>query len=293
VIHAAGVAGGGIIPLKTRDAAERVLAPKVFGLAALHTALGDAPLDFVALCSSMNSILGGAGQVDYCAANAFLDAFAHAQNRAGRRTIAINWSAWQEVGMAVNTAVPGHLVAARDANLKHGIRSSEGQETFRRILANPLPQVAVSPQDLPTVIRWYEQLQDRIAGTVAGSLEAAQASDQYASAVLHARPQVTATYEGPRSDVEEQLVEIWQGLLGIERIGIHDNFFELGGHSLLATQVVARVQRSLGVEVALRTLFEASTIAELAERVEMILWAAQSKHDAGFATAGERVEIEL
>ena len=80
VIHAAGVAGGGIIPLKTRAMAGSVLAPKVVGTAVLHSALQDVELDFFVLCSSFNSILGGVGQVDYVAANAFLDAFAHAQS---------------------------------------------------------------------------------------------------------------------------------------------------------------------------------------------------------------------
>jgi len=58
------------------------------------------------LSSSLSSVLGGFGQVDYCAANAFLDEFAHRNTSInGQFTVAINWDAWQEVGMAVNTAV--------------------------------------------------------------------------------------------------------------------------------------------------------------------------------------------
>jgi acyl transferase domain-containing protein len=102
VLHAAGVPGGGIIQLKTRDAAARVLAPKVRGTVALAQALaeaGEAP-DFVLLCSSINALLGGFGQVDYCAANAFLDAFARARPRRGTRWISVDWDRWSEVGMA-------------------------------------------------------------------------------------------------------------------------------------------------------------------------------------------------
>ncbi len=89
-IHAAGVAGGGIIPLKTQAATEAVLAPKVVGTANLAVALGgDAP-DFVMLCSSFTSILGGVGQIDYTAANAYLDAYAQASTRdGGPLTIAV------------------------------------------------------------------------------------------------------------------------------------------------------------------------------------------------------------
>jgi len=105
VIHAAGVAGGGMIQVKTREMAAGVLAPKVQGVRALERALKGENLDFLALCSSRNSIIGGFGQVDYCAANSFLDAFAHyncATN--GAFTVSINWDAWQDVGMVVSAA---------------------------------------------------------------------------------------------------------------------------------------------------------------------------------------------
>jgi non-ribosomal peptide synthase protein (TIGR01720 family) len=105
VVHAAGVAGGGLIPLKTREMAARVLAPKVGALWALDAALANVDLDFMLLCSSTIAVVGGIGQVDYCAANAFLDAYAHHYTaRRGVFTVSINWDAWQDVGMAVNTA---------------------------------------------------------------------------------------------------------------------------------------------------------------------------------------------
>ncbi len=101
VIHAAGVPGGGMIQLKTREMVERIMAPKVKGTLVLETIFQDTPLDFFILCSSVNSILGRLGQVDYCAANAFLDAFVH---RSCQPTICINWDTWREAGMAVEAA---------------------------------------------------------------------------------------------------------------------------------------------------------------------------------------------
>ncbi|HYO13132.1 MAG TPA: SDR family NAD(P)-dependent oxidoreductase [Thermoanaerobaculia bacterium] len=101
-IHAAGLPGGGVIALKTPEAAREVLAPKVAGARALAQALEGEPLAWLVLCSSTYALTGGIGQVDYCAANAFLDAFArHLEARTGVRTLSLNWGAWQEVGMAV------------------------------------------------------------------------------------------------------------------------------------------------------------------------------------------------
>ncbi len=75
-------------------------------------------------------------------------------------------------------------------------------------------------------------------------------------------------YVGPRSAVEEIVSGIWAEVLRVERVGIRDNFFELGGHSLLATQVVSRVRKVFGVEVALRSLFTDATAAAMASEVE-------------------------
>ncbi|MCP4657047.1 MAG: amino acid adenylation domain-containing protein, partial [bacterium] len=83
------------------------------------------------------------------------------------------------------------------------------------------------------------------------------------------RPESAADYVPPRNPTEELVAEIWRELLELEdrRVGVHDNFFELGGHSLLATRVVSRLRQPFGIELAVRTLFEAPTVAELGERI--------------------------
>ncbi|MEO7766084.1 MAG: amino acid adenylation domain-containing protein, partial [Ferruginibacter sp.] len=72
-------------------------------------------------------------------------------------------------------------------------------------------------------------------------------------------------YQAPRTDLEQTLVNIWQDLLGVERIGIQDNFFELGGHSLLATRTVSAVRKILNIELFIKDLFVHPTIAHLAK----------------------------
>ncbi|MBZ4423326.1 non-ribosomal peptide synthetase, partial [Myxococcus sp. RHSTA-1-4] len=77
-----------------------------------------------------------------------------------------------------------------------------------------------------------------------------------------------AEYVAPRTPAEELMAGLWSQLLGVQRVGAEDNFFDLGGHSLLATQLVSRVRDVFGVELPLRDLFEAPTVAALALRVE-------------------------
>ncbi|HET8683497.1 MAG TPA: SDR family NAD(P)-dependent oxidoreductase, partial [Micromonosporaceae bacterium] len=122
IVHAAGLPGGGLVEARTRAAAEVVLAPKLAGSLALAAAFGDLDLDFVALCSSVTGVYGGLGQVDYCAASAFLDAFAHSGKGFSGRVLSIDWGGWLEVGMAVDVVAPD--VLGETANVRTGVTAA-------------------------------------------------------------------------------------------------------------------------------------------------------------------------
>lgn len=264
VIHAAGVAGGGLLQLKTPEMAAGVMAAKVRGTLVLENLFKGENLDVLVLCSSMSAILGGLGEVDYCAANAFLDAFAHYHSsRYGIPTISINWDVWQEAGLAVNTLAPRGLAQQRADSIKQGILNSEGAAAFGRILANPLPQIVVSTRDLQTVIEQHHSAN--------ASLAAEELEQAYLAKPTHPRPAVAQEYVVPGNELEETLVGIWQELLGIDQIGVNDNFFELGGHSLLATLLLSRLRQVFQVNLPLRAIFTASTVAELAVLLEELL----------------------
>ena len=90
---------------------------------------------------------------------------------------------------------------------------------------------------------------------------------QHLPAPEYTRPELEQAYQSARSPAEQIIAGIWAEVLKLDQVGAHDDFFELGGHSLLATQVVSRIRQALQVELPLRTLFEAPTVAGLAARV--------------------------
>jgi amino acid adenylation domain-containing protein/natural product biosynthesis luciferase-like monooxygenase protein len=137
--------------------------------------------------------------------------------------------------------------------LKTLVRRAAGVATqAREVLARRLPAAMVPAQFM---------LLDRWPLTPNGKLDRAAlpAPDDEASGVRHVEPATPG---------ERRLAALWQQLLRRERVGRDDNFFTLGGHSLLAMELVARVRSELAVELPLRALFEAPTLAALAQRIE-------------------------
>jgi acyl carrier protein len=253
IIHAAGLVGEQTVSAISemgREECERLFRAKVYGPLVLERIFRDTELDFVLLVSSLSSILGGIGFTAYAAANIFMDALAQRQNMPGLTPwLTTNWDGW-EFG---RNGVDAQEVASDTL----GVLPDEGVEAFERILhADGLQQVIISTSDL----------HDRIAQWV--ELERCAESEAAAGpSKLHSRPELQSAYRAPENDVEQTIADIWQTLLGIERVGVDDSFFDLGGHSLLATQLISRLRDTFQVELSLRSFFETPTIASLARAV--------------------------
>ncbi|HYP26943.1 MAG TPA: beta-ketoacyl synthase N-terminal-like domain-containing protein [Blastocatellia bacterium] len=232
VVHAASATEEALIQVGAAGKARQVLAPKVEGTLILDRLLGDARLDFFALCSSLKSILGEPARASACAADAFLDAYAHLKAyENGTPAIAIDWDQGQE-----------------------GMRAGDGADAFNRILNSRLPQVVVSARDLGALIERSNSLK---ASALLRELEQAASFRQ-----AHPRPALGTPYVAPAGQAEETLSRAWKHVFGFERIGIHDNFFELGGDSIMSVQIAAQANKS-GLRVTAKQVLEHPTIAEL------------------------------
>ena len=97
-----------------------------------------------------------------------------------------------------------------------------------------------------------------------------QGFEPLAGGRLRPRPALGTAYVPPSNDLEQRIAGLFEDLLGIAPVGALDQFFEMGGNSLLGLQLLSRMKSDLGAEVRLEWLFEASSVADLAELVRLI-----------------------
>jgi acyl carrier protein len=210
---------------------------------ALEQALEGRALDFCLLLSSLSSVLGGIGQAAYSAANIFMDTFARRHSRSGARWLSVNWDLWR---LGDERVEPGAGSTLRDL----GMSAPEAMQTMETVLALPrASQIVVSTGDLNARIEQWVKLQ----------------SLQIPSSPV---PKRKAGPDAPRDDTESRVCRIWQDALGIDDIGIHDSFADLGGHSLLAIRIVAALRRAFDMDLPVRALFDAPSIAQLSRYIE-------------------------
>jgi phthiocerol/phenolphthiocerol synthesis type-I polyketide synthase E len=256
VIHAAGVAGGGLIDLKTMEAVETEFSPKIIGAFVLDHVLRELSLDFICFCSSVNALTGGVGQVVYCAANATVDALAHALSKRGTRVISVNFDRWNQVGMAVQAEARMKALQIDGVEFD-GMAASEAQDAFGRVLHGwTSPQVIVSVRDCASLVR---QTSATTLSHVAGLARSGNGRR-----AVHERTELRAD-----ATIEERVTLVWQQVLGVEQVGLQDNFFALGGESLAALQILSRVQDIFGREVSMKTFFERPTVAGLSDQIRV------------------------
>ncbi len=256
VIHIATSRGSGLMQLKTPDQAQLVLTPRITGTQVLEAVLRDTPLDFLALFGSNVSITGGLGQVDECAANAFLDAYAHSRSaQSPYPVVAIDWSGWHwdDHFEQLMAEMPQMQDQARQLREIYGITPEEAGQALERILSSGEPQIIVSTQDLQA---WIDQQNTLTSDNFMDQLDSVQPVHSISD----------EDFVAPANETEASIAAVWAEVFGVERVGRHDNFFDLGGHSLLAIQLISRTREALHLdELPLSRLFETPTVAGLAE----------------------------
>ena len=248
------------IPEITKIKLENILKLLHHKISVLEEVLQNINLDFCIVFSSLSSILGGFGLSLYSASNQFIDTFINRQNR--------------------NHCLPWYIINWDKLKLN----ANQEQTTLKQL---PGPELAISPTETVEVFKRIFSLKSGtqiILSTVDINARKNHVfnldkkknlqfnNNQLDSFSRYSRPSLSNSYIAPTNDLEKQITEIWQEVLGITEIGIYDNFYELGGDSLSATRLVSRLRTKFPVDLPLRELLsEAMIPAKQAEMLEQIL----------------------
>ncbi len=258
VIHAAGVVEEQsyrevkAVDSEHGDAHFRV---KARALLVLEDLLDGKELDFVLLISSLTSVLGGIGHAAYASSCIYLDSFARKHNRSSNtRWLSVNWDFWRVQGEANVDSGIGRSIQAL------GMKTEEALEAMETVLpVKQTSQLLVSTGNLNARINQWIKLESLHDGQL--SLETIP--NRAASAQSW-----NSNFDPPQNDTEERIAKIWQRMLGLDRVGVNDNFSDLGGHSLLAIKIISELRKAFAIDLPIKALFEAPTIAELAVYIE-------------------------
>jgi acyl transferase domain-containing protein/acyl-CoA synthetase (AMP-forming)/AMP-acid ligase II/NAD(P)-dependent dehydrogenase (short-subunit alcohol dehydrogenase family)/acyl carrier protein len=263
VVHCAGVISDRTISQQDWQSFQQVLAPKVQGAWNLHHLTQKYDLENFILFSSASSLIGSAGQANYCAANAFLDTLAHGRRNLGLPAISINWSAWEHTGLAANT----QITAALNQQGIGSMKPTEGIEVLEQLLLAAPAQVGVIPinwnlwQQNHTVTPYYENL-------VSVQVISAKSSDDRQHLLV-------AIPEQRESLLREQISQQVANILGIKdlsKIDLESGFSELGLDSLGSVELRNKLQSSYELKLSQTVIFDYPNIRQLAKYLLSLLF---------------------
>ncbi|WP_443045107.1 type I polyketide synthase [Streptomyces sp. Go40/10] len=293
VVHTAGVLDDGVFGALTPERLAGVFRPKVDAVLALHEVTRGLDLDAFVLYSSASGVLGGAGQGNYAAANAFLDAFAQWRRGQGLPAVSLAWGLWGE-----SSAMTGSLGESDQARMRRsGIRplsAEEGMALFDAGLTTDEPTLIPVKFDLPTLSAQAEagRLAPMLQGLVRRPWRAAATGVPVRADSLSAR--LAGLPEEAQSETLLNLVRdevaVVLGHADAENITPGQAFSDMGFDSLTAVELRNRLAGATGIQLPATLIFDYPSPAAIAEhlRAELVPVAA-----AGTVELTDVDEIEL
>lgn len=242
ILHTAGVPGDGFLIGKSKETFENVLAPKITGANNLHELTLNDKVKYFILASSRTGITGAAGQTDYAAANAYLDAFAHWRVSQGLPAVSIDWNSWKNIGMAArsvftDSSMPGLLPEQASDVLKKALLSGETQIV-----------ISISGEDL--------------SGKASKEISVPKSSTD----------KKCASEENLISlPFQDRIMEIIAEGLGYkDKLSVDDDFYSIGGDSITGMHIVNHINRVENLNVSLSDLFSNSRLGSFIDAINQM-----------------------
>jgi thioester reductase-like protein len=284
IVHAAGVLADGALLQQSWSGFQTVLVPKLEGAWHLHELTRDHPLDYFLLFSSLASLLGGAGQGNYAAANAFLDGLSHLRRAQGLTATSIQWGPWGEIGMSA--AVGSRVEAQRAAHGIGTLSPRQGLELLEQLLQPPAAtQIAAVSVDWARLLEAMPRQVERSSllkdlARAAGSLQTDRGPGELVLGLFAEPPE-----ERPAA-LEAYLQREAGRVLGLDPQAVDrtESLSLMGFDSLMVLELREKVEDQLGVSIPVAHLFRGDSVADLARHLLGELSRRHPELAAGVAT---------
>jgi polyketide synthase PksN len=268
IIHCAGMAGDGFLFNKNMDAFDNVIRPKINGTVVLDALTRGETLDFFILFSSMTALLGGPGQSDYTAANAFLDGYAPYLRKKGVPVHTVNWPGWSEVGMAVDYQVADAVTLFRSLETEGAIQALD--EIIKYNLSNVIPgQInydvlqKIGGDNLPfRLSAWLKKNLDRHISR--NNTQRKQVAKQ---TITPDDIQIMGKNDN-YTDTENEVAFRYATVLDLREIDIYESFNSLGGDSIHAMELLKEINAIYPRTIDITDIFTHSSVEELAGLID-------------------------
>ncbi|MYX17926.1 amino acid adenylation domain-containing protein [Streptomyces sp. SID8374] len=284
VFHLAGQVRDTLVTDLDRPAFDAVHDPKTVGAHLLHRHLRDEPLDHFVLFASIASLLTTAGQTNYAAGNAFLDALAHHRRAQGLPALSLDWGPWA-TGMIEELGLVDHYLHSRGMS---SLAPDAGMAVLERVIGQDHAQLVVATVvNWPTFLAWYPSPPPLVTALAAAA--APPPAAERAGGFLDTFR--TADEATRRSLVAERFATLSGAVLrtGTDRIDPAEGLGQLGLDSLLAMELRARIHAELGVALPVVALLSGTPAGELAAQLHDGL--AELAAADGSHTTGRAVEL--
>ncbi|MFE2869653.1 amino acid adenylation domain-containing protein [Embleya sp. NPDC059259] len=263
VFHLAGQVHDALLPGMDREVFHAAYDPKAVGGYLLHHLLRDEPLEHFVLFSSIASLLTTAGQTNYAAGNAFLDALAHHRRSRGLPALSVNWGPWA-TGMIEELGLVEHYRVSRGMS---SLSPETGMAVLERVIGQDRAQLLVATVvDWPTFLAWYPAPPALVAELAAvGDRHTVVGDDTFLDTFRG------ADTEERRRLLTERFTALAAGVLRMnaQAVGPDDTLGALGLDSLLAMELRARIHTELGVALPVVALLGNAPVAELVAQVHV------------------------
>ncbi len=254
VINCAGIPSGGYFVNKEKDEFEDVIASKINGNFNLQNLTSIDDVEVMILCSSIASMLGNVGQSDYVTANSFINGFSDDRNCRGKNTICVNWTSWEDVGMASDLEIDNNK------EIFKSISPSQGIELFDEVLTRNITKSYIGELNISQAEKMKDYCDFLISDNILRKISIKGKGKEDKKLNLQISNEKINTID----DIKNILSSMWGQVLGFSSISTNENFYELGGDSIMATELLKVMENRFQGLVDIADLFTYPTINEMA-----------------------------